>query len=354
MKLNILYSLIAVNLLIATPIIAAESEAVSDVNVEVTAIDAALNGESEAQINNASGEATEAVDITGTLIEIGNTTAEETTLIIRTTSDDGQSEDQTLEIAPAAAAILTDSGLKADLSDWIAGDQIRIRAQKFLNSGALKAERVQNRSFKGNSRGLNGWVKAVRAEANEVEVEWAGKIYTVKTTNAKMVAGLKNPAALADFQTGDRVSGRVTEDGDGNPLTVNGQILVVLRRGQDLFMRVTRWVVPVKITALPQDLTLPTTIEAEVLPSKFYEQGDVNNLVGEPGAAIYIDITADTNLRRRYLGKALLSEFNVGDEVMVIGRRDESSGHILAQVLQNTSIKREGIRYKLGKITAIK
>ena len=212
---------------------------------------------------------------------------------------------------------------------------------------------MQNRSFKGNSRGLNGWVKAVRAEANEVEVEWAGKIYTVKTTNAKMVAGLKNPAALADFQTGDRVRGRVTEDGDGNPLTVNGQILVVLRRGQDLFMRVTRWVVPAKITALPQDLTLPTTIEAEVLPSKFYEQGDVNNLVGEPGAAIYIDITADTNLRRRYLGKALLSEFNVGDEVMVIGRRDESSGHILAQVLQNTSIQRVGIRYNLGKITAI-
>ena len=50
------------------------------------------------------------------------------------------------------------------------------------------------------------------------------------------------------------------------------------------------------------DLTLPTTVEAEVLPSKFYEPGDVNNLVGDgihnfvDGAAIAAAFTTDTRL----------------------------------------------------------
>lgn len=314
--------------------------------------DVAISSESESDINDADSEETRHITGTGTLIEIGNTTAEHTTLILRVPSSSGATEDITLEITEDTR-IQKDNATIGDLSDWIAGDQITFTALEYTNSGALVALTVRNRSFKPFHYGRNGWIKAINAEANTVDVEWAGTIYTLDLAEAKLVAGVKNPATIADLQVGDRVRARVSDDGDGNRLTWTANILVVLRRGEDLFMRVTRWVVPGTITSIPEDTTLPTTIEVEVAESKFYEAGDVNNLVGAPGTLVMVDITEDTKLRRRYLGNSLLDEFTEGDSVQIIGRRDESTGHIVAQYIKNNDIQKLGVAYHLGTVTAV-
>ncbi|MBU0636618.1 hypothetical protein KKH16_00180 [Patescibacteria group bacterium] len=337
-----------------TPLLAEEeiADAITDVNsdaitaTDIGAVDASL-------VNNASAEATENIATTGTLIEIGNTTAEETTIVVRTTDATGQTEDVTLEVPTANTTLTTDANVKADLSDWISGDQVTFTAKKFLNSGALQAKKITNRSFKKGEKGVNGWVKEIRADKNEIDVTWGKNIYTLNLAEAKIVAGAKNPATINDLLVGDRVRVRVIDDKDGNPATWKAKIVVVLRRGNDLFMRVTRWVIPAKITSIPTDLTLPTIIEAEILPSKFYQKGDANNLVGAPGDKIYINIDNNTQLARRFLGKSLLSEMSVDDTIRVIGRRDETTGYINAKFIKNESIQVLGVAQRLGQITAI-
>jgi len=327
----------------------ASDDDADDANSAVTAADL---GASESTINNAASEKIESVTQTGTLIEIGNTTAENTTVIIRTNDESGQTEDQTVEVE-TTSAVMTDAGAVSDLSDWIAGDQITFTANHYTNSGALVAKSLKNRSLKAKHYGRNGWVKAIRLETNEMDVEWNGTIYTLNTSQAKLVAGAKNPATLSDFQVGDRIRGRVVEDNDGNPNTWKAEIIVVLRRGNDLFMRVTRWVTLARITAIPEDITLPTTIEVEVLPSKFYEAGDVNNLIGAPGEKVKVDITDQTHLVRKFFGKCLLKEFSEGDEVRIISRRDESTGHLVAKFIKNDSIQMLGVANHLAAIEAI-
>lgn len=337
-----------------TPLLAEEelTNVITEVNSDaITATD--IGATDATQVNNASSEATETIATTGTLIEIGNTTAEETTVVVRSTDETGQTEDVTLEVPTTEATLTTSTGAKADLSDWIAGDQVSFTAKKFLNSGTLRAKKIINKSFKPGQKGVNGWIKEIRADKNEIDVNWGKNVYTLNLAEAKIVAGLKNPATVNDLAVGDRIRVRVVDDKDKNPATWKAKVVVVLRRGNSLFMRVTRVVIPAKITSLPTDLSLPTTIEAEILPSKFFQKNDANNLVGVPGAKIYINIDDNTKLVRRFLGKSLLSEMSVGDTINVIGRRDETTGNIDAKIIRDESIQVLGVAQRLGQITAI-
>ncbi len=322
----------------------------TDVNIDVRA---EMLGAKENTVNEATSEATETVSGSGALIEIGNTTAKNTTIIIRTTTLSGVSEDRTFEI-DNNTRLATNGGAQANLSDWIAGDSIAFTARHFINSDTLLATRLVNTSFKPGHTGINGWIRAINTDANKIDVLWSNNvIYTLNLDNANMVAGLKNPASINDLQINDRVRARVTDDNDGSKLTWNTSILVVLRRGETLFMRVTRWVVPATITLVPQNLAVPITIEASVNDSKFYEKNDVNNLIGAPGTKIMIDISADTMLVRRYYGKALLNELSEGDSIRIIGRRDETTGHLVARVIKDESIQRLGVAHRLGSVTSI-
>lgn len=347
-----LFIALMLSLIIPLPLVSlAEDEvaAENDVSTEVTAADL---GASANQINNATSEQTETKTVTGTLIEIGNTTADNTTVIIRTTNANGQTEDQTVEVQPATT-IQNASGGASDLSDWIAGDQITYTADTYTNSGSIISKNLKNMAFKWYHVAKNGWVIGIRPDENELDVRWNNQTYTLNTADAHMVSGLNNPATLNDFKIGDRVRGRVIEDNDGNPLTWKAEILVVLRRGNDLFMRVTRWVVPARVYSIPEDVSLPTTIEVKILPSAFYQANDVNNLIGAPGDIIKVDINDSTHLVRKYFGQAYLKEFSEGDELKIIGRRDETSGHLIAKFIKNNSIQKLGTPARLGKVDAI-
>jgi len=339
-------------LLLAALIVLCPNNTKAEDTEDITEISATDAGVTVTEANSATEESTTSIVETGTLIEIGNTTAEETTIIIRT-EEDGATVDQTLQI-DAHTDIVSDNNAAADLSDWIAGDQITYTANQGNNSGELVSTKLRNRSFKQLHRGRNGWITEIRLDENEMDVTWANQIYTLNVADAKMVAGLKNPATLSDFQVGDRIRARVQDDGDGSQITWEAKIVVVLRRGPTLFMRVTRWVVPAEITSIPEDtLTYPFTITAKILPSKFYEEGDVNNLIGAPGIEFTIQVNKSTKLVRRYLGRATIDEFMEGDHIRVIGRLNDSTGYLDAGLIKNNSIQRLGVSRRISEVISV-
>lgn len=326
------------------PVSAAETEDITEATTDSA-------GVSEAEANSATEEETTKVEESGMLIEIGNTTAEETTIIIRT-EDDGETVDQTVQIS-TDTNIVTDGNSSADLSDWIAGDQITYTAEVGDNSGELKALKLRNRSFKRNHRGKNGWIKAIDADAKTIDVEWASQIFTLDVSEARIVAGLKNPASIEDFEVGDRIRARVTDDGDYDASTWDAKIVVVLRRGSVLFMRVTRWVVPAEIVSIPEDTTVPYVITAKVLPSKFYQEGDVNNLIGAPGTELTIEVNENTILVRRFLGRATIGEFMEGDKIRVVGRLNDGTGNLDANLIKNNFIQAFGVSNHISEVISV-
>lgn len=317
---------------------------------EITATDL---GVSQEQVNSATKEETVSVVETGMLIEIGNTTADETTVIVRVTDKKGKTEDKTLEIDQTEVDLETADGTDADLSDWIAGDQLTYTALENTNSGSINATKVRNRSFRQFHRGKNGWITAIREDAQEVDVDWANKIFTLDVSEARMVAGNVNPASITDLHVGDRIRARVQDDGDQNSDTWDANILVVLRRGKTLFMRVTRWVVPARITELDEDPVIPTTMTVEILPSKFFEEGDVNNLIGAPGHSLKVYVDENTKLRRRYFGKSLISEFSEGDRLQIIGRLSEATDKLDAKFIRNANIQVLGVARRIGNVLSV-
>jgi hypothetical protein len=118
-------------------------------------------------------------------------------------------------------------------------------------------------------------------------------------------------------------------------------------------MRVTRWVVGGRIYSLPEDLTKPFTMEVKILNSPFFQANDVNNLVGAPGDIINIDVTENTKLVRKYFGKAFIKEFSEGDNIRIIGRRDEDTGNIVAKFIKDNDIQKLGKVYRLGKVDTV-
>ncbi len=322
----------------------------ASVEVEVTADDTGLTVEAT---NSAAAEQTEALETTGTMIEIGNTTAESTTVVVRLPDGAGGTTDETLEIS-RATSLINGVGQKTSLDDWIAGDQLKFSALKNKNSGEIIAKKIANLAMKKGYKGANGWIKEIRADKNEVDVIYGKVIYTLDVSAAKMVAGLKNPAAITDLKAGDRIRARITEDNDGNGLTWDAKTLVVLRRGETLFMKVSRWVVPGKIVSLPEDLSATGGVMViEILANKFYQKGDVNNLIGEPGEKLEVAINEKTQLRRRFMGKCLLGEFTEGDTVQVLGRLNETTGQLDAKMIRDNSIQKLGVATRVAKINSV-
>lgn len=339
-------SFIKISWLVVLALVFSTSIALASVAGDVTTT-------SDSAINSAQEEKTMPIVRFGTLIEIGNTTADQTTIIIRVQNDSENTEDVTLEINNETI-LNTENGKTADLSDWIAGDQIRFQAQLFENSEQLVATHVWNMSAKARHKGINGWITAIRTEAQEIDVEWLGRIFTLQLDDARLVAGVKNPATIDDFAVGDRIRARVVADADGSDLTWDAEIVVVLRRGESLFMRVTRWVVPGVIVSLPEDTdTLPVEIQVEVLDNLFYEPGDVNNKIGQPGDIITVRITEDTKLVRRFLGQADLSEFSEGDVIRILGRTDDADDVLVANVVKNNAIQKLGVANKIVTVTDV-
>ncbi len=285
------------------------------------------------------------VNFAGMLIEVGSTDVP-TTLIIRNNIN---SEDYTVEVT--ADTILGQSqDQTTNLSDWIPGDQIRVIGKKNENTDTIESTILANLSIIIRSnQGANGWITAINKDIKTITYQWANVEHTFAyDDNTRFVAGLKNPATADDLAINDRIRGRLLLRADETALA---KIVVVLRRGEDLFMKIRTFRPNAKLVRLNNVIT-PTTIQVMIKDTSGLRANDVNNLIGTKGALITVNITEDTKLVRKYFGRVMLGKFSVGDNLHIVGRVNDD-GTVDAKLIKNNSIWKTSTQGHAGVVTGI-
>ncbi|MEK7606622.1 MAG: DUF5666 domain-containing protein [Patescibacteria group bacterium] len=321
--------LVAILALVLAPRLSAAREAAASTTEEITAADAK-------QV-----EPTMKVIFNGSLLEIGSTDLP-TTLIVRAPGGD-------VTVNVGVGAIL---GEKKDvvtkLDEWIPGDVLKIFGVKNLNTGVVEASVLVNKTIRMKKDfGLNGWIKSINKEASTIDVDWQGKTYVFHYTgDTRVVVPPKVKANVDDLQVGDRVRGRWI---DRRGETPHATIMVVLRRGDDLRMKIRTWVFEGELSEI-NSATAPTDIRVKVTKTAA-RPGDKNALIAVGDERI-LHVKEDTKIVRRFMGKTDLSEYVAGDKLTVVGRLNDD-GTIDAKTLKNNSIWLVGTHGIAGEITAI-
>ncbi|MBD3247769.1 hypothetical protein GF382_00580 [Candidatus Falkowbacteria bacterium] len=316
------------------------AEAAEEAGVDVSYDFACVDPASEDGLYEAKSD----VNFAGMLIEIG-TTELPTTIIVRRNSDQ---KDFTVEV-DADTTLGQNRSQATELSDWIPGDQIRVRGQLNENKDTVEASMLANASMSLSlNRGINGWITAIDKEAKSITYQWMNREYDFSyDDNTKFVAGVKNPASVDDLEVNDRIRGRLL-DTTGDDLA---KIVVVLRRGSSLFMKLRTF--RPNATLVRMDSTIvPTTIQVRVDDTPGLRANDVNNLVGTEGTLVTVNITEDTKIVRKYFGECKLDEFSIGDSLHIVGRANDD-GTVDAKVLKNNSIWMTSTMGVAGEVKSI-
>jgi hypothetical protein len=290
-------------------------------------------------------EAESDIHFAGMLIEIGSTDIP-TNIIVR---DNATSQDYTVNVTEDTL-LGQRSDQATNLSDWIPGDQIRVIGKKNENTEDVEATILVNLSIKTvSNRGANGWITNINKDAQEITYQWMNKEHTFKyDDNTRFVAGLKNPASVDDLEVNDRIRARLLLRTGETPLA---KIVVVLRRGSDLFMKIRTFIPRVTLVRLDSTI-VPTTIQVRMDKTPGLRANDVNNLIGVEGALITVNITEDTKIVRKYFGRTTLDEFSVGDKLKIVGRVNDD-GTVDAKVVKNNSIWKTSTQGHAGVVTAV-
>ena len=287
--------------------------------------------------------------VRGTLVEIGNTSNRYTTVVLRVISARGESSDETIEITPTTS-LRNSAGQASTLNDWIAGDQLTIQAIRGEQSGYYRATRITNSSINRIVQSVNGWVTALDGVTNKISLSGDSQVTSLDLTGSRLVVGNQNPALLFDFRVGDRIRARVKKTSTNQAQAL---IVVALRRGDNLFMRTTRWIIPATITEIPSDLTLPLTIQVRAMPSRFYQEGDINNIFGSSRALVSVVINDQTDLKRAYRGNLVVTELVEGDNVSIVGRWDELHHNFIADTVRDQSVQLLGSSYLYAQVSQV-
>lgn len=290
-------------------------------------------------------EAKSDINFAGILIEIGSTDIP-TNIIVR---DNSSGNDYTVNVTEN-----TILGQRRDqatnLSDWIPGDQVRVIGEKNENTEDVEASILVNLSIKiSANRGANGWITNINKDAKIITYQWANVEHTfLYDDNTKFVAGLKNPANVSDLKINDRIRARLLTRSRADSLA---KIVVVLRRGEGLFMKIRTFTPRVTLVRLDSTI-IPTTIQVRMDQTPGLRANDVNNLIGTEGALITVNITEDTKIVRKYFGKTTLDEFSIGDKLQIVGRVNDD-GTVDAKVVKNNSIWKTGTQGHAGVVTEV-
>lgn len=236
------------------------------------------------------------------------------------------------------------------LSDWIPGDQIRVIGKKNENTQVIDAIILANLSIKtASNKGANGWITVIDTTAKTVTYQWKNREHSFNyNENTRFVVGLKNPASVDDLKVGDRIRGRLLLRKNETSLA---KIIVVLRRGKDLFMKI-RTFVPRATLVNMQSTMVPTTIHVKIDKTPGLRANDVNNLIGTEGKVVTINITENTVLVRKFFGRTTLSEFSPGDSLKIVGRVNDD-GTVDAKLLKDNNIWKTTIRGHSGVVTEV-
>lgn len=285
------------------------------------------------------------IHFVGILIEVGSTDIP-TNIIVR---DNATGEDYTVNVT--ANTILGQKKDRAtNLADWIPGDQIRVIGKKNENTEYIDAATLVNLSISlKDNRGANGWVTNISSSTNEIAYTWKNKESIFKYDGkTRFVVGGKNPATVDDLKVGDRIRVRLLARVGETPLA---KIIVVLRRGNDLFMKIRTFIPEVTLVRLDSTI-VPTTIQVRMDKTPGMRANDVNNLIDAEGTLITVNITEDTKIVRKYFGKTTLDEFSVGDKLRIVGRVNDD-GTIDAKVIKNNSIWKTSTQGYAGVVTGV-
>jgi hypothetical protein len=282
------------------------------------------------------------VSFVGTLLEIGSTEVP-TTLIVRTIKEG----DITVNVNEKTI-LIKKRGEITKLEDWIPGDQLRVIGWRNENTRVVEASVIINHSMERKFHyGLNGWITAINKEASTFDIQWRNKIFTFRyNEKTHFVVPPKIQASIDDLKIGDRVRGRYIHPEGEMP---QATIVVVLRRGSDLLMKVRTWVFEGELTEI-NSYNLPTDIKVEIKRVNGRPE-DINTLLKEKEERI-VHITEKTRLTSRFLGRTNLSDFFVGNGVMIVGRLNDD-GTIEAKVLRNDSFWKLTPIERAGEIIAI-
>ncbi|MBU4000017.1 hypothetical protein KKG29_02460, partial [Patescibacteria group bacterium] len=239
---------------------------------------------------------------------------------------------------------------ETNLSDWIPGDQIRVIGKHNENTDTVESTILANLSIVIRSnQGANGWITAIDKDTRTITYQWANAEHTFAyDDNTRFVAGLKNPASVDDLAINDRIRGRLLLRTDEAPLA---KIVVVLRRGEGLFMKIRTFRPNTTLVRLDSTI-VPTTIQVKVENTPGLRANDVNNLIGADGTLVTVNITEDTKIVRKYFGETTLSEFSVGDKLHIVGRVNDD-GTVDAKIAKNNSIWKTSTHGHAGTVSAV-
>lgn len=290
-------------------------------------------------------EAAKDVNFAGMLVEVGSTDIP-TNLIVR---DNKTQIDYTVNVT-ADTVLGQRKDQATSLSDWVPGDQIRVIGKKNENTGNIAASILVNTSIKINDhKAANGWITKIDKETKTITYQWANKEHIFKYDDGtKFVAGLKNPATIDDLAINDRIRARLLLRAGQESVA---KIVVVLRRGAALFMKI-RTFTPRGALVRMDSAIAPTTIQIKIEKTPGLKANDVNNLIGAEGALVTVNVTENTQIVRKYFGKASLDELSIGDDLMVVGRVNDD-GTVDAKLIKDNSIWKTSTHGHAGVVTEV-
>lgn len=319
----------------------ASADAAETAGVDVSYEFACVNPTSETDLY----ESTSDINFAGMLVEIGSTDTP-TTIIIRPNNGGA---DYTVNVTNDTVL-----GQRRDqatlLSDWIPGDQVRVIGKKNKNTETIDSTIAVNLSIVINANSAaNGWITSIDKERNNITYQWMNKEHIFSyDDNTRFVAGSKNPATVDDLKVNDRIRGRSLLRTNQKPLA---KIVVVLRRGPDLFMKIRTFRPNVRLVRLDSTIT-PTTIQVKIDKTPGLRANDVNNLIGAEGALVTVNITENTKIVRKYFGRTKMEEFSVGDRLHIVGRVNDD-GTVDAKLIKNNSIWKTSTQGHAGTVTRV-
>jgi len=296
-----------------------------------------------AKASESESESTSPITFSGQLIELSSTTAP-TTIIVRK-DPAGEFVDYTVDI-DTSTRFGTNAINTTSMDDWITGDGMNVVGTLNNNTGVVTATTVVNASLNPQSmRGLNGWISSIGT--NSLSVQWNGVEHNVNViSTTHMVVGSTNPAAITDFEVGDRLRIRLDRG------TENARIIVVLRRGDEIFLKARTRGFWAEVTDIDESDDSSGKIDATLLANPHLRSGDVNNMVGEEGDSIDINYDEDTKFVRKFMGSSEISEFQIGDRLFVVGRVSDE-GTIDARLIKDDSMWMKGVSTHVGVVESI-
>jgi hypothetical protein len=290
-------------------------------------------------------EETSSINFSGQLIELSSTSVP-TTIIVRE-NPEGEFKDYTVDV-DALTAFGSTPWNTTSMDDWMPGDWLVIKGVFNENIEVVTANTITNQSMNpANYRGLNGWIDSIDESANQMVVQWNDVLHTVNITdNTHMVVPPENPAALTDFEVGDRVRLRLINDSD---VENEARIILILRRGPRIYNLARTRGFHAELTELDTD---SDTMNVTLLANDHLQDGDVNNLVGVEGDIVTVTWDDNTKFVRRFFGAASEDELTEGDNLLIVGRVNDD-GTISARLVRDGSIQRFGVSGHVGEITEI-